>query len=65
MEHNQQGNGAKCNTLNMISLGMAGYSPNSANLWKDTCASVKKEIKHPYLRAAFSLLSEAGVSYQD
>ena len=56
---NQQGNGAKCesglvllyrylssllgNMLNMISLGMAGYSPNSADLWKDTCASMKKE----------------------
>ena len=59
----------------MISLGMAGYSPNSAHLWKSTCASMKKDvhmfiiiiyfimcnvfqqIKHPYLRAAFSFLS--------
>jgi len=60
--------------LSMISLGVAGYSPNSAHLWKDTCATMKKEvcfaldiifqvhllfyqIKHPYLRAAFSFLS--------
>lgn len=56
----------------MIALGMAGYSPNSADLWKVTCASMMKDvcleyyccyddifqqIKHPYLRAAFSFLS--------
>ena len=56
----QQGNTAKSKTLNivttlildsllgttlsMISLGMAGYSPNSAHLWKTTCASMKKDV---------------------
>ena len=30
--------------LSMISLGVAGYSPNSAHLWKDTCASMKKDV---------------------
>ena len=30
--------------LSMISLGVAGYSPNSAHLWKETCATMKKEV---------------------
>ena len=58
---NQQGDGAKGeilnivitlvlysllgNTLSMISLGMAGYSSNSAHLWKSTCASMKKDVR--------------------
>ncbi|XP_065896882.1 GATOR2 complex protein MIOS-like [Dysidea avara] len=71
----QCGDEARSHMLSMISLGVAGYSPNSAHLWKETCATMKKEIKHPYLRAAFSFLSgedplssvltETGVSYQD
>ena len=46
--------------LNLIALSLSGYSTEHS-LWQDTCTSIKRQIRHPYLRAIFSFLCAIAV----
>lgn len=44
--------------LKMVAMALAGYSSEQpVTLWREMCASLGKQLSHPYLKAMFAFIT--------